>query len=255
MKRIFMLLLALVMCLGCFAACTGDKPNTENGATLSEAVEYLKGIYKDNAKETPADYDVVGKIVIGDATFTVTWTTDNENIAVKVSEKNGSFYTIDLPSKNDTVVDYKLTATVADADGKTESVSFERTLPVYDASAIVAKPEEGVAYKFYMIHASLGQTLFATGETQDNANKYILSTTDPKAAPDFFVEADGAGFKFYTELSGTKTYILAKTTTSEDGKVSKYIGYSTEEGTTWTYKSETNGWYATIDGTEYVVGM
>ncbi len=252
MKKFFVLFMALIMCLGCFAACT-EQPVENEGASLSEAVEYLRSIYKDNAKETPADYDVVGKIVIGDTTFTVTWATDNASIVVKESAKAG-FYTIDLPSKNETAVDYKLTATVADADGKTEQLSFDRTLPVYDASAIVAKPEEGVAYKFYMIHASLGQTLFALGETQDNGNKYILTTTDPKAAPDFYVEADGEGFKFYTELNGTKTYVLAKTTTSDDGKVSKYIGYSTEEGTTWIYKSETNAWYTTINGLEYVVG-
>ena len=249
MKKILILLLTLVMCLGCLAGCTTE---TE-GADLAGAVEYLRSIYKDNAKETTSDYDVVGKVVVGETTFTVTWTTDNEAIAVKESAKKG-FYTIDLPSKNDTAVDYVLTATIADPDGNTQTLSFERTLGVYDASTIVAKPEEGVAYKFYMIQASLGQTLFATAETQDNANKYILSTTDPKAAPDFFVEADGEGFKFYTEIDGVKTYVKAATTTSEDGKVSKYIGYSAEEGTTWTYKSETNGWYTTIDGVEYVVG-
>ena len=262
MKRILILLLALVMCLGCFVACDKTPAGTEDTtagdapaeATLTDAVKYLRSIYKDSAKETPADYDVVGKVVIGTTEFSVTWATDNADITVKVSEKNAAFYTIDLPSKNETVVDYKLTGTVTDAAGQTESVSFDRTLPVYDASAIVDKPEEGVAYKFYMIHASLGQTLFATGETQDGGNKYILSTTDPKAAPDFYAEADGEGFKFYTEINGVKTYVYAKTTTSDDGKVSKYVGYSTEQGTTWTYKSETNGWYTTIEGVEYVVG-
>jgi hypothetical protein len=256
------MLLTLVMCLGCFAACTtpgGTEDTTaDNGgsdaATLADAVEYLRSIYKDSAKETPADYDVVGKVVIGDTEFAVTWATDNADITVKVSEKNAAFYTIDIPTKNDEVKDYTLTATITDAAGQSENVSFERALPVYDASAIVAKPEAGVAYKFYMTHVSLGQTLFAIGETQDGGNKYILTTTDPKAAPDFFVEADGEGFKFYTELNGVKTYVLAKTTTSDDGKVSKYIGYSTEEGTTWIYKSETNAWYTTIGGLEYVVG-
>ena len=261
MKRILILLLALIMCLCCFAACTtpgGSDETTADGgsdaATLADAVEYLRSIYKDAAKETPSDYDVVGKIVIGDTEFAVTWATDNADITVKVSEKNAAFYTIDIPAKNDAVVDYKLTATVTDAAGQSETLSFDRALPVYDASAIVDKPEEGVAYKFYMTHVSLGQTLFATGETQDGGNKYILTTTDPKAAPDFFVEADGEGFKFYTEINGVKTYVYAKTTTSDDGKVSKYIGYSTEEGTTWTYKSETNAWYTTINGLEYVVG-
>ncbi len=248
MKKIFVLILALVMCLGCFAACT-TTPNSE-GATIAEAVEYLRSIYKDNAKETSSDYDVVGKIVIGETTFTVTWTTDNESITVKESSKSG-FYTIDLPSKNDTAVDYKLTATISDDKGNTESVSFDRTLTVYDASAIVAKPEEGVAYKFYLVHAGLGQTLFANGETDND--KFLKSTTDPKAAPDFYVEADGEGFKFYTTIDGAKKYLKASTTTAEDGKVSKYINYA-DEGSTWIYKSETNGWYTTVDGVEYVVG-
>lgn len=250
MKKFLVLLMALMMCLGCFAACT-EQPADNEGETLAEAVEYLRSIYKDNAKETPTDYDVVGKIIIGDTTFTVTWTTDNANIAVKESSKAG-FYTIDLPAKNDTAVDYKLMATVADADGNTQQISFDRTLPVYDASAIVAKPEEGVAYKFYLVHASLGQTLFANGETDND--KYLKTTTDPKAGLDFYVEADGEGFKFYTTIGGTKMYVKASTVTSEDGKVSKYISYDAAEGTTWIYKSETNGWYATIDGIEYVVG-
>ena len=175
---------------------------------------------------------------------------DLDTIAIKESSKSG-FYTVDLPSKNETAVDYKLTATVADADGKTEQVVFERTLPVFDSSAVVDKPEEGVAYKFYLVHAGLGQTLFANGETDNE--KFLKTTTDPKAAPDFYVEADGEGFKFYTTINGAKKYLKASTTKSEDGKVSKYVNYA-DEGTTWTYKTATKGWYTTIDGTEYVVG-
>ncbi len=250
MKRVLILLLALVMCLGCFAACS-QGANDAEGSSLADAVEYLRSIYKDDAKETPADYDVVGKIAIGDVSFNVTWTVDLESIAIKESSKAG-FYTVDLPAKNETAVDYKLTATVADADGKTEQVTFEHTLPVYDSSAVVDKPEEGVAYKFYLVHAGLGQTLFANGETDND--KYLKTTTDPKAGLDFYVEADGEGFKFYTTINGTKMYVKASLVSLEDGKVSKYISYSAEEGTTWIYKSEVNGWFTSIDGGEYVVG-
>ena len=266
MKRILILLLSLVMCLGCFAACnpqgggedttvedTTAAPEGDEAATLAEALEYLRSIYKDSAKETPADYDVVGKIVIGDTEFKVTWTTDNADIVVKVSEKNAAFYTIDIPVKNEELKDYALTATVTDAAGQSETISFERALPVYDSSAIVDKPEEQQAYKLYLVHAGLGQTLFATGET-DNS-KFLKTTTDPKAAMDFYSEADGEGFKFYyLKDDGTKMYLLASTTTSEDGKVSKYLNYVSDQSTTWIYKSETNGWYTTIDGIEYVMG-
>ena len=246
MKKILLFILAAVMCLGIFASCAAEVESNQ----LSEAVEYLRSIYKDNAKETNSDYDVVGKIVIGETTFTVTWTTDNASITVKESAKEG-FYTVDLPVKNDTAVDYVLTATIADPAGKTETLTFERTLGVYDSSSVVDKPVEGTAYKFYLIHAGLGQTLFANGETDND--KFLKTTTDPKAALDFFVEADGEGFKIYTTIDGAKKYVTASTVTSEDGKVSKYISY-TESGSTWTYKSETNGWYTTVDGVEYVVG-
>ena len=264
MKKFLVLMMAILMCLGCLAACsdlsgdgtqtgaeTGTDAITEAAASLADAVEYLKGMYKaDNGKETPNDYDMPAQLKIGTVTYTVTWTTDNAAIVVKESTKAG-FYTIDLPAKNETAGKYKLTATVADPNGATETVDFERVLPVYDASAVVTRPEEGVAYKFYLVHAGLGQTLFANGETDNE--KFLKSTTDPKAAPDFFVEADGEGFKFYTTIGGAKKYLKASTTTSDDGKVSKYINYA-DEGSTWIYKSETNGWYTTVDGAEYVVG-
>ena len=257
MKKLLVILMALVMCLACFAACNKDVGDTETtaadgGATLAEAVEYLRSIYKDNAKETAADYDVVGKILIGDATFTVTWTTSLESITVKTSEKNSAFYTVDLPAKNETATDYTLTATVADAAGNTQTLSFERTLPVYDASAIVEKPEDRTAYKLYLVQAKLGQVLFANGETDND--KYLKTTTDPKAAPDFYAEADGEGFKFYTEINGVKMYVKASTVKADNGNVSKYIAYSATESTTWIYKSETNAWFTTIDGLEYVLG-
>ena len=264
MKKFLVLMMAILMCLGCLAACSGEAGDgtqtgtgtgteaiTEAGASLADAVEYLKGMYKaDNGKETPNDYDMPAQIKIQAVTYTVTWTTDNAAIVVKESTKAG-FYTIDLPAKNETAGKYKLTATVADPNGATETVEFERVLPVYDASAVVTRPEEGVAYKFYLVHAGLGQTLFANGETDNE--KFLKSTTDPKAAPDFYAEADGNGFKFYTTIGGAKKYLKASTTTSDDGKVSKYINYA-DEGSTWIYKSETNGWYTTIDGAEYVVG-
>ena len=70
MKKLFVLLMALVMCLSCFASCStlgGDTDTTEGGngssePTLADAVEYLNSVYKDSAKETPADYDLVNLI-------------------------------------------------------------------------------------------------------------------------------------------------------------------------------------------------
>ncbi|MBQ2766636.1 MAG: hypothetical protein IJF49_00985 [Clostridia bacterium] len=249
MKKLFALLLAMLMCLGCLAAC-GEDTVDENAPALADAVTYLNSLYKDAAESTPVDYDVVGKIMINSVEFGVTWTVDNEAIAIKESTTAG-FYTVDVPDKNDAEMPYVLTATVTDAAGNSESKSFNRSVPVVDTSSIVSNPEADTAYKFYMVQANVGQTLYATHELQDN--KYIKSTADAKAAPDFFAEAAEGGFKFYTLIDDAKNYVTGSTVKAEDGKVSKYLNYSAE-GTVWTYVADVNAWTTVIDGTEYVVG-
>ena len=229
---------------------TTEKPDDETTTAaddgLTKAAAYLKGMYK--TKDIGADFEVVGKVVSGGVTYTVTWSVDNADIKVVAKGDN---YVIDVPVKNDAPVNFKLTATVADANGKTENVVFSRTLIVYDLSAYVGNPEEGVAYKFFFVQVGLGQTLFANGETDNN--KYLKTTTKAKEAPDFFVEKDGEGFKFFTEIGGKKMYVYASTV-DNNGKVSKYISYSETESTTWTYDSETNAWFTTINNAGYVVG-
>ena len=75
MKKYLALLLAIVFCLGCFAACGEDDATTDttdpNAATLAEAVTYLQSLYKDAAANTPHDYDMPAKVMIGTTQFTV----------------------------------------------------------------------------------------------------------------------------------------------------------------------------------------
>ena len=250
MKKILALLLAMIVCMGCLASCS-EEPVVEEGATLAQAVTYLHNLYKDAAKNTPTDYDVVGKLMIGTTEFTVTWETDNELITVKESSKAG-FWTVDVPAKTEAEIPYKLTATVKNAAGETQTKTYERIVPIVDNSSIVAEPEEGVAYKFYLVQANLGQTLYATHELQEN--KFIKSTVDPTEAPDFFAEKVDDGYKFYTMIGDAKNYITASTVTSDDGKVSKYLNYSVDAGSVWYYKTAENAWCTVVEGGEYVVG-
>ncbi len=250
MKKIIALLLAMIVCMGCLAACSDD-PATEEGATLAQAVTYLHNLYKDAASTTPTDYDVVGKLMIGTTEFTVTWETDNEQITIKESSKAG-FWTVDVPVKTEAEIPYKLTATVKNAAGETQTKTYDRIVPIVDNSLIVAEPEEGVAYKFYLVQANLGQTLYATHELQDN--KFIKSTNNPTEAPDFFAEKADGGYKFYTMVGDIKNYVTASTVTSDDGKVSKYLNYSADAGSVWYYKTAENAWCTVVEGGEYVVG-
>ena len=251
MKKILALLLVLVMCAGVFVGC---KKNKEAGVTLEQAKDYLYATYKDkNDKATPNDYDVLGKIIIEETTFDVTWTTDNASIVVKASSK-ADFWTIDVPSVNAAEVKYTLTATIKNEAGETIQVSFTPVLPVIDNTGVETDFQEGVAYTMFMKQMNLGYTVYALNTTQNGENKYIETTLDPKAAAAFYVEIVDGGYKIYTEIAGVKNYLHAELKDAGEGKVSKYIGFKADSTCVFTYEKELGVFKINLNGTWYGVG-
>ena len=254
MKKFLALFLALLMCVGVFAGC-GTKTD-DSAVTLEQAKDYLYNVMKDkNGKALPNDYDVVGKIIIEEVSFDVTWTTDNEDIKVKESSK-ANMWTIDLPDFNETEVEYTLTATIKAEDGSTIEVSFTPKLPVIDNRGVSTDLEEGVAYKIYFEQVNLGYTLYALNTTQDGKNKFIEATLDPKEAADFYVEVVDGGYKVYTEIDGVKNYLHATATPKTDGGTgfTKAIGFATESDCVFFYDSEKLTYMVTIAGQTFGVG-
>ena len=254
MKKFLALFLALLMCVGVFAACA---PKTDAGSvTLEQAKDYLYNVMKDkNGKALPNDYDVVGKIIIEGTEFTVTWATDNEDIKIKESSK-ANMWTVDLPDYNEEEFEYTLTATIKAADDSTISVSFTPKLPVIDNRGVSTDLEEGVAYKIYFEQVNLGYTLYALNTTQDGKNKFIEATLDPKEAADFYVEIVDGGYKVYTEIDGVKNYLHATATPKTDGGTgfTKAIGFATESDCVFFYDSEKLTYMVTIAGQTFGVG-
>ena len=255
MKKFLALFLALIMVLGVFASC-GKKDEASSDVTLEQAKEYLDEIMKSkNGKETPNDYDVVGKIIIDQVSFDVTWKTDNESIKITESSKE-NMWTVDLPDVNETAVDYKLTATIKAADETTIDSEFTLKLPVYNKAGIKTNLEEGVAYKIFFKQMDLeGHTYYALNTTQDNANKFINATLDPKAGANFFVEIVDGGYKVYTTINDAKNYIHATATPKTSGEgYTKTIGFATETETVFKYDSELSTYYVEMEGEKFGVG-
>ena len=116
----------LALCVTAFAACGENTKQDDTG--LNEAGEYLFSLYKDEPTATPSDYDVVGKVMVGETAFTVEWTVDvTAGVTVKESSKAG-FITIDVDEKTASEIAYVLTATLTDGTN-TESLSWNHTLP------------------------------------------------------------------------------------------------------------------------------
>ncbi len=129
MKKILTYLLVAMMFVSSFAACGSKNDGNEETSHLKKATEYIYAMYKDKGATTAMDFERTAQVIIGTTKFAVEWTTDNE--AVKVTT-NGTVATIDVAERSEAEVKYTLTATVKDAEGNTESVSFNYVVPKWE---------------------------------------------------------------------------------------------------------------------------
>lgn len=129
MKKFLAYLLVAMMLVSSFAACGNGNAGNEETSHLKKAADYIYAMYKDKGTSTAKDFERTAQVMIGTTKYAVEWTTDNE--AVKVIT-NGAVATIDVAERSETEVKYTLTATVKDAEGNTESVSFNYTVPKWE---------------------------------------------------------------------------------------------------------------------------
>ena len=113
MKRLLALVLATLMCLSVLAGC---KSGGNTG--LDDAKEYLDTVMKAGSENTPADYTVLNKVVIGKVEYAVSWSVD-VTAGVRVVVAEDGTVTVDVDERAAADVAYVLTATIKDADGKT----------------------------------------------------------------------------------------------------------------------------------------
>ena len=150
MKKFISLSLALGLCLSVFAGCGAKEEApvvTEVQETTAPAVdasdlkaarEYLYTMYKDAPETTAADYKVVGTVIIGTQKFEIQWTADSDTVNFLMGDDK--MVTVDVDEENPEEVHYNLTATLTDAAGNTESVSFAHKVP----AALIL---EGLSYE------------------------------------------------------------------------------------------------------------
>ena len=287
MKKLLILILALVMCLSVFTSCedmSGVLDQIKDGAAgvvdqikdkvddiinpgeeqppvdedLEAAISQLNFLYyEEDTAENPGtfptrNFEVLAQITGGSTEYTLTWSENSDLVEIKAGAEG--FYKVVLPYLNETEVAYVLTVVLTDANGATKAtLTFDYKLPVYDNTKSVTDPEEGVAYKIFMNQVTLGQTLYALGGELDSQGKYYRTTTDAKKANDFYVEAVNGGFKFYYVENGTNHYVEAYL--GGDNGLSKRLRYTdAENATIWKYDVTTNSWQTTINGSGYVLG-
>lgn len=155
MKRIIACMIALALFVMAFAGCSATtdgennapvestqpdvEPSTEPVVEedainpLENAKEYIYQIYKNVASKTPADYQVVGVVVVNGVTYQIEWTaavnSGAEDAVAVAGMGEDKMVTIDVNEACAEESAYTLTATIKDEQGNSAQQSFERIVP------------------------------------------------------------------------------------------------------------------------------
>lgn len=196
-RSALVIVLVLVMCLMAFVACDKDKDGQkDNDNGLSNAKEYVKALYINNSSKTAADYTVVSYVTIAGVKYTVNWSVeittegvDASAVKVVAGEESTTIDVIDIAEQD---INYTLTATVHDANGNTESVSFKRMVPKFRvntwAEYVAAEDDE-------LIIADGVVTMYSS-KTGGIFTQYGSTTNKGKYNTMYIQNADGAFYAY-----------------------------------------------------------
>ena len=257
MKKLTAWALLLALCVAMFAGCSNTEVAEPTAAPqsaedfLSDAKAYVRAMYQAKAGKVMRDFDVVASVKIGTYTYDVEWTTDAaaENVAISAPADNK--VTIDVnenPGEEDLV--FTLTATVK-AGSKSESTTFEYYVPGTPAKSggpvFVETPAVGGTYKFALVQAELGKTLYFAGEMSGN---YLATTEDPTKAADVTIEEVEGGVRLFFMDGETKTYIDIHEYT--EGKAG--VRLTAEPSATFVWNEECKVYTAEVAGAARYLG-
>lgn len=256
MKKFIAIALLLAMCLGLFAACgtNGEEttPSTEPVNALESATEYLRAMYKDKAGKVVRSFDLINTMTLSGNTFKIEWTTDASEEYVKLVAGETAVTVEIVNVKPAEQVDFTMTATLTDAEGKTASTALkyyiEAVEPEVSGATPITAPQAGATYKLGMFQGNLGQTLYFAGTTA-NKDYYMTTTEDLSAATDVTIEAVEGGYRMFFTVDGTKTYLDVY----QNGDYVN-LRLTTEPTAVWTWNTEYNTMVADVNGEAYYCG-
>ncbi len=233
MKKLALIILALLLCVTVLASCGEEK---KTGYDIDSASTYLHNLYKDEAEVTAVDYEVVGKIVIDGVTYTVAWTVDTDKVTVE--DLGNGFVKINVDEESAEDVSYKLTATITDPDGKTATREYTHKVPKYELTS----------WESYM-KAAEGDTVIVKG---------IVVAINSKAAGNsrnhlFLIDESGVGGYYSYQMEADPVADLGiklGMTVTVTGPVAPYNGMQEIKGGTAAIVSEEIKEIAPIDITD-----
>jgi len=224
-RRILILSLALIFICSLIglAAC--------KDANLDKAKLTLEGVYQgDSCLTSGNNYDLLGKITVGESTYVITWTVDVDETKVKITPKDDGNYSVTV-IKGETAYDYALTATIANDKGVTVTAAFDCAVPANtNQGGEPSVPTDGLAkaketletmYKNSSVLTS-GANYTLTSELTITGDKYTVTwSANVDETKVKIVEEAGSYSVVVTKGDTEVSYVLTATVTDANQKTIK----------------------------------
>ena len=256
MKKLLILILALVLCVATFVACSNNEEATQTPtnapteaptevptqnpeAAVKTAIAFVKSKHNELLKnnQTPNDFEVTGKV----NACTIEWTSSKQGAGVDVVV-DGDIVKIDVNEKTKEDIEYTLTAVAVAADGtKSEPLVFNLVVPEYKV----------ISFEEYM-KANEGDVVTVEGivvginaKSQGNSRNHI-----------FLADASGKGgyYSYQMDEDPAKAGIKIGMTVSVSGPIAPYNGMQEIKGGTATIVDSTLKDVAPVDLTDVFTG-
>lgn len=242
-KKIFSVILVLALALAMVftvVAC--------NNSRVEEAADAYRKAHLNDKYETAA-YELPAMFVYEKETYTITWTASISNVKFAPSA-DGKTVNV-TATRTAEAQPYTLTATFADADGKTSAIEFRATVPANPN----AGGEYGDSFYLYMDQMNLGKLEWLKGGV--NSQYSSANTSDKSAdAGEFFAEEVTGGKKIFTVVDNVKKYFGASSSkNSDNGKTYQNLKEETDasKALVWVV-NEDKSITTVIDGTTFYLG-
>lgn len=118
---------------------------TEPVPVNTESMDFLKLLYQDDHTVTPVDYSLIDVIVVEDSIYKIVWTADVGEDIVKIIPNDDGTVTVDVNELCSEETQYKLTASIATAEGYRLTHTWSHTIP--KGKDMVTIVEEAYALK------------------------------------------------------------------------------------------------------------
>ena len=234
MKKILVVLMALVLCIAAFVACdNGKQPEVTYDAAA--AASYVFNLYKDNTTKNE-DFEVTATVQVGGVAYDVEWTASE---GATVTKKDDKAYTVDIDEKSATGYEFTLTATVKAADGTSAQKAIRFNVPKYEI----------VSFEQYM----------AAAEGDNVTIQGIVVAINAKSAGNsrnhlFLADANVVGgyYSYQMDADPLEAGVKVGMTVTVSGPVAPYSGMQEIKGGVFKIVDETIKEYAPVDITDKV---